>query len=139
MAFFEEIKKIKTMKETGAKVPLASDHFFLEDDSVLGYPRGDGDTRQPYIIDGMTVWAYGSGYIRVLDGKLSIFPEVNEGEEPRIAFFANVDGELVSLLGIPVLNEKTVKSRYTVFATNAAYYFTELEDIIRLALKNLMK
>ena len=129
MAFFEEIKKIKTMKESGVKVPLASDHFFLEDDSVLGYPRGDGDTRQPYIIDGMTVWAYGSGYIRVLDGKLSIFPEVNEGEEPRVAFFANVDGELVSLLGIPVLNEKAVKSRYTVFATNAAYYFTELEDV----------
>ena len=129
MAFFDEIRKIKSMKETGAKAPLASNHFFLEDESVLAYPRTEGDSRQPYQNDGVAVWAYGSGYIRVLDGKLSIFPEVNEGEEPRIAFFANVDGELVSLLGIPVLNEKCVKSRYTVFGTNAAYYFTELEGL----------
>lgn len=129
MTFFDEIKRIKKMKETGERTPIASNHFFLEDESVLAYPRGEGDSRQPYLYDGMAVWAYGSGYIRVLDGKLSIFPEVNEGEEPRIAFFANVDGELISLLGIPVLNEKSVKSRYTVFASNAAYYFTELDGL----------
>ena len=55
MNFIEEVKKIKRMKETGKKIPLPSNHFFLEDNSVLAFPRGDGDTRQPYIYDGMMV------------------------------------------------------------------------------------
>ena len=98
MTFVEEIKKIREMKVSGKKSPLPSNHFFLEDGSVLAFPRGDGDTRQPYIYDGMMVWAYACGYIRAQEGKFSIFPEVKEGEEPHVAFFANVDGELVSLL-----------------------------------------
>ena len=128
MTFVEEIKKIREMKVSGKKSPLPSNHFFLEDGSVLAFPRGDGDTRQPYIYDGMMVWAYACGYIRAQEGKFSIFPEVKEGEEPHVAFFANVDGELVSLLGMPILNESSVTSRYTVLTDAAVYYFTEVKD-----------
>ncbi len=128
MTFIEEIKKIKEMKENGKKIPLPSNHFFLKDGSVLAYPRGDGDTRQPYIYDGMMVWAYACGYIRAQEGRFSIFPEVKEGEEPHVAFFANIDGELISLLGMPILNEACVLSRYTVLANAAVYYVTEVKD-----------
>ena len=128
MAFIEEIKRIKSMKENGKKIPLPSNHFFLEDSSVLAFPRGDGDTRQPYIYDGMMVWAYACGYIRAQEGRFSIFPEVKEGEEPHVAFFANIDGELISLLGMPILNEPAVLSRYTVLADAAVYYVTEVKD-----------
>ena len=127
MTFFEEIKKIKRLKDEGVKTPLPSNHFFLEDGSVLAYPRGDGDTRQPYIYDGMMMWAYACGYIRAQEGAFSIFPEVKEGEEPHVAFFANVKGELISLLGMPILEGETVKSRYTVLTENAVYYYTEIE------------
>lgn len=127
MTFFDEIKRIKKLKDDGEKITLPSNHFFLEDGSVLAYPRGDGDTRQPYINDGMMLWAYACGYIRAQEGKFSIFPEVKEGEEPHVAFFANVDGELISLLGMPILNEKSVISRYTVLTDAAVYYFTETE------------
>lgn len=128
MNFIDKIKKIKQMKESGKKIPLPSNHFFLEDGSVLAFPRGDGDTRQPYIYDGMMVWAYACGYIRAQDAKFNIFPEVREGEEPHVAFFANIDGELISLLGMPILNEAGVTSRYTVLTDAAVYYFTEVKD-----------
>ena len=128
MSFYDEIRKIKKLKDEGAKIPLPSNHFFLEDGSVLAYPRGDGDTRQPYIYDGRMVWAYACGYIRAQEGTFSIFPEVKEGEEPHVAFFANVNGEHIALLGMPILNESVVTSRYTVLTNSAVYYFTEIKD-----------
>ena len=129
MSFFNKIDQIKHLIREEKTYPIASNHFFLQDNSVLAYERREGNSRQPYIYDGLTAWAYGCGYIRVQEGAYNIFPEVFEGKEPNIAFFANANGELVSLLGIPVLNEKCVKNRYTVFAENAIYYFTELEDM----------
>ena len=129
MAFWEEIRRIQTMVRSGEKNLIASNHYFLQDESVLAYPRGDGVTRQPYIYDGRMLWAYSCGYLRELDGAFNIFPEVKEGDEPSVAFFANVNGELVSLLGMPILNEPAVKTRYAVFAERAAYYFVELENI----------
>ena len=128
MNFIEKIKKIRQMRQSDKKIPLPSNHFFLEDSSVLAFPRGDGDTRQPYIYDGMMVWGYACGYIRALEGKFNIFPEVREGEEPHVAFFVNVDGELISLLGIPILNEASVTDRYTVLTDSAIYYFTEVKE-----------
>lgn len=129
MSYFNEIERIKQLIKNETVYPIASNHFFLQDNSVLAYERREGNSRQPYIYDGLTAWAYGCGYVRVQEGAFNIFPEVFEGKEPNIAFFANVDGELISLLGIPVLNEKTVKNRYTVFAENAVYYFTELDGM----------
>ena len=129
MSFFNDIKDFKILMTNRPKYPLASGHFFLEDNSVLAYERRDGNSRQPYIYDGLTAWASACGYIRVQDGAYNIFPEVFEGKEPNIAFFANADGELISLLGVPVLNEKSVEKRYTIFSENAVYYFTELEKI----------
>ena len=129
MSFIEEIRSIQTKKASGNLLPLASGHYFLEDGSVLAYPRNEGNTRQPYLRDGMMLWAYGCGYLRAQDGAFHIFPEVNEGEEPHVAFFATVNGEIVALLGMPILEEPCVKSRYTVFTDNAAYYFTELGSV----------
>lgn len=128
MSYFNDIIKLKDHIQKNELYPIASNHFFLKDNAVLAYERREGSSRQPYIYDGLTAWAYACGYICVQDGAYNIFPEAVEGKEPNIAFFANVNGELISLLGIPVLNESCVKNRYTVFAENAVYYFTELED-----------
>ena len=129
MSYFSRIEQLKHFVQNEKTHPIASKHFFLQDNSVLAYERRDGNSRQPYIQDGFTAWGYGCGYIRVQEGAFNIFPEVFEGKEPNVAFFANVNGELVSLLGIPVLNERCVKDRYTVFAENAIYYFTQLDDL----------
>lgn len=129
MNYIEKIQSILEMKRSGEKLPLASGHFFMENGSVLAYPRDEGDSRQPYLRDGMMLWAYGCGYFRAQEGAFNIFPEVNEGDEPHVAFFATVNGETVALLGMPILEEPCIKSRYTVFTDNAAYYFTELDNI----------
>ena len=129
MDFFETIRKIGEMKQNGKQLPITRGHFFLSDGSVLAYPRTFGNTRQPYLRDGMMLWAYGCGYFRAQDGAFNIFPEVNEGDEPHVAFFATVRGETVALLGMPILEEPCVRSRYTVFADNAVYYFTEIEGL----------
>ena len=129
MNFLEEIQRIRKMVRSEEKDRIASNHYFLSDESVLAYPRGDGVTRQPYVYDGRMLWAYSCGYLRELDGAFNIFPEVKEGDEPSIAFFANVGGEVISLLGMPIMEEPAVKTRYTVFAERAAYYFVELENI----------
>ena len=129
MNLLEEVKKIHTMVQSGKKVPLAEPHFFLEDESVLAYPRTKGDTRQPYVYDGRLLWAYACGYLRALDGQFTIFPEVKEGDEPTIAFFANVEGKLVSLLGMPILEEENILRRYAVFTEHSVFYFTELENM----------
>ena len=129
MGFLEEICQIQAMVQSENKDRIASNHYFLRDESVLAYPRGDGVTRQPYIYDGRMLWAYSCGYLRELEGAFNIFPEVKEGDEPTVAFFANVDGELISLLGMPIMEEPAVKTRYTVFAERAAYYFVEVEKM----------
>ena len=129
MSLLNEVQQIQAMVRSEEKNRIASNHYFLRDGSVLAYPRGDGVTRQPYIYDGRMLWAYACGYLRELDGAFNIFPEVKEGDEPTVAFFANVKGELISLLGMPVMDEPAVKTRYTVLAERAAYYFVELENI----------
>ena len=129
MSFLNEIQQIQAMVKSDRKDRIASNHYFLQDESVLAYPRGDGVTRQPYVYDGRMLWAYSCGYLRELDGAFNIFPEVKEGDEPSIAFFANVGGELISLLGMPIMDTEAVKTRYTVFAERAAYYFVELENV----------
>ena len=129
MNFLEEIQRIKGMVHSDQKDRIASNHYFLQDESVLAYPRDDGVTRQPYIYDGRMLWAYACGYLRELDGAFNIFPEVKEGDAPSIALFANVGGNLVSLLGMPILEDSVVQTRYTVFAERAAYYFVELETV----------
>ena len=95
MSYFKKIQEIKHLIRDEKSYPIASNHFFLQDNSVLAYERREGNSRQPYIYDGLTAWAYGCGYIRVQEGAYNIFPEVFEGKEPNIAFFANVNGELV--------------------------------------------
>ncbi len=129
MNLFEEVRHIREMVQTGKKNAIAEPHYFLEDESVLAYPRTKGDTRQPYVMDGRLLWAYACGYLRELDGQFTIFPEAKEGEEPTIAIFANVEGKLVSLLGMPILENESVSNRYTVFNEHSVFYFTELEHI----------
>ena len=43
---------------------LPSKCYFLSEDTVLSYRRGDGDARYPYACDGLTLWAYTSGNIK---------------------------------------------------------------------------
>ena len=121
-----ELEKDKKLQEE-RKIP--SKCYFLTSDTILSYRRGDGDARYPYAYDGMTLWAYTSGNIKMEESVYNVFLPAYEGKEPNVGFFAGIVYENgffpVSLLGTArQAFEKDIK-RYTVFTPNAAYYLTE--------------
>ena len=44
---------------------LPSSSYFLSADDVVCFPREFGDARRPYSCDGLTLWAYSSGSIKI--------------------------------------------------------------------------
>ena len=70
---------------------------------MLSYRRDDGDARYPYAYDGLTLWAYASGNVKMEESTFNHFLPVFEAKEPYLAFFAGIkqeDGYFpVSLLG----------------------------------------
>lgn len=107
---------------------------YIIDDDILSLPRDEGDCRYPYGKDGFNFWAYASGYMHCNEGLFSVFLRANEGQEPKVAFFAgfpkgNGTYETVSLLSVPVSGCLTSQEgefeQFTVFSRSSAYYITE--------------
>jgi len=111
--------------------------YFLDHGEVLALPRDGGDSRYPYGRDGFNFWAYASGYMHANEGLFSVFLRSAEGQEPKIAFFAGLpDGSggfhPVSLMPVPVLPDVPGRavSRSTVLTPTAAYYLTQVGDLL---------
>ena len=127
-----QIHAIEQDEKLKAERKLPSDCYFLNSDTVLSYRRDDGDARYPYAYDGLTLWAYASGNVKMEESVFSVFLPTFEAKEPYLAFFAGKKQENgyfpISLLGTAKQAfEKGVK-RYTVFTPQAAYYFTETDE-----------
>ncbi len=128
-----KVKSIETDEKKREKNALPSDCYFLADDEIVCYPRRFGDSRYPYAKDGLTLWAHASGSIGIEESTFNVLVGFPEGKEPNLAFFFGEKRENgyfpVSLTGAgkqPV--EENVR-RYTVYAPEAAYYFTKTGDI----------
>ena len=124
-----QIRELECNQKLREERKLPSDCYFLSSDTVLSYRRDDGDARYPYAFDGLTLWAYSSGNVKMEESTFNILLPVFEAKEPYLAFFAGLkqkDGYFpISLLGTAKQAfEKNVK-RYTVFTPQAVYYFTE--------------
>ncbi len=129
----EYFNLIDEIEQNPDKYKLIADQcYFIDDDRVLSKEKKFGNSRYPYIADGMIVWANSSGNITVEESTLQIFPDTTEGKEARLAFFLGVKEEEgyfpISLTGTAKqLYEKGVK-RYTLFTTYATYYLTKTRD-----------
>lgn len=124
------VQKILSDPAFAATCQMPGESYFLEDGSILSFPRDDGDSRYPYGQKGFNFWTYASGYMHCNDGLFSPFLRANEGGEPKIAFFATFkDSEqstqIVPLLSVPVIATENASDafRYTIFTTGATYYF----------------
>jgi len=111
--------------------------YFLDRGEIVALPRDGGDSRYPYGRDGFNFWAYTSGYMHANEGLFSVFLRSAEGQEPKVAFFAGFpDGKggyaPISLMPVPVLSEGDGRPvrRFSVLTPSAAYYLTELQDIL---------
>jgi len=104
---------------------------FLSDGSVLALGRKIGDSRYPYGPGGFNFWAYSSGRMHCNDGLFDIFPKVQDGAEPVIAFFAGIEvaggGWMpLPLLPVPELQTGGLRvSRYTIMHPAGVFYCTE--------------
>ncbi len=107
----------------------------LPGNRLLITPRARGESRYPYVHDGMNFWVYGSGYMHANDGLFALFPRRTEGQEPGIAFMAATPAEdgwkPFPLLGVPHTPEDDAApaDRFAVFSRTHACFVTVREGL----------
>ena len=127
--------KIKaSLKRKEGKLP--SNCYFLSKENVLAMPNPYGDARHPYTRDGMTLWAYSSGYISINETNFYIIPITLEGKEPYLSFFGgllNKKGQYdyFSITGVSDTEFGREKvERYVVFTPTSALYLRVINKLI---------
>lgn len=124
------IKELSKDEKRRAESALPDGCYFLDKDTVVCFPRGNGDARYPYSADGFNLWAYSSGYITINESTFYAVLPADDGKEPYLNFYAGkpVGGGSfvpVSLLGIARSPSEGEVQRYTVYTPQAVYYLTE--------------
>src|SRR5574344_368593 len=113
---------------------LPGNVFYLSPREIVCLGREDGDSRYPYSADGLCLWAYASGYLSLSESSFFVFPPVNEGKEPYLAFFGGIKGEEgyrpLSLTGVAKWERQDADERYCVFTPCAAYYLVKKEGVL---------
>ncbi len=124
----EKVHKLDKCRKTA----LPDHSYFLEEDTIVCYPRRYGDSRYPYYQDGLVLFAHTSGYMDCVDGMFNIFPSSDYNEDASVAFFG---GEKQGEHFVPVsvtgaarqLFEEEIE-RYTVFTPVCGYYIAETKQ-----------
>ena len=132
------IKKLyKRIKQTlvSEKNKLPSNCYFLDEYNVLALKNLRGDSRHPYTRDGLTLWAYSSGYITLNEGNFFVIPQTLEGKEPYLAYFGgykNKKGQYdyFSLTGASDTELGLDIEKYTVFTPTSAIYLRVYNKVI---------
>ena len=129
----ELLAKIKTAK-ANPDVKLPSRCYFLNADEILCETRPTGDSRYPYSYDGLNLWAYSSGNIKIEESRFNVMLDFACGKEPNLAFYlGKKTGDKyfpVSVTGAGKLPFEQDVTRYIVYAPESAYYFVETGDLI---------
>ena len=126
------VKNIGDCKSTDRAGALPGNCYFLNADEIVCFKREFGDSRYPYSSDGLTLWAYSSGNLKIEESTFNVILDFTEGKEPNLAFYAGKKAESgyfpVSITGAGKLPFEKDTERYTVFTPDAAYYITETQD-----------
>ena len=127
-----EIKDLYANKRRLEEATLPSGCYFIDKYKILAEKQYFGDARYPYSSDGLTLWAYSSGNIKIEESTFNIVLPFPEGKEPNLSFFVGKkqDGEFfpVSITGAGKLPFEKNVFRFTVFTPVAAYYFVKTEQ-----------
>ena len=125
---------IEKVKNRGEENRLPSKSYFLNKDEIVCFKREFGDARYPYSTDGLTLWAYSSGNVKIEESTFNVILNFAEGKEPNLAFYlGEKKGDKyfpVSLTGAGKLPFEEGVLRYTVFSPDAAYYITETKNLV---------
>ena len=122
----EIVSKVNALRKTKDNT-LPDNSYFLDDGSVLCYPRKYGDSRYPYQTNGLVLFAHTNGYIDVTEGMFNVFRQAHYNEDTVIGFFGGLKKEdsymPVSITGAAQVYGDSF-NRYTVFTPTAVYYIT---------------
>ncbi len=120
------LQEDETLRKRGK---LPSNAYFLNEDEIVCFPRDFGDSRYPYAYDGLTLWAYSSGNIKIEESAFNIMLDFENGKEPTLGFFYGLaQGEEffpVSVTGAAKQPAEENVSRYTVYCPHCVYYIAE--------------
>ena len=83
----KNINQLKTDERIKQDNALPSNCYFLNDDEIVCFNRRFGDSRYPYSCDGLTLWAFSSGNVRIEESTFNVILDFTEGKEPNLAFF----------------------------------------------------
>ncbi len=126
------LSKIDAAKEKAGELP--GNACFMDGDSVLCLERERGESRYPYIEDGLVVWLRSSGYIDACESIFTVFRQSNFGEGPHVAFFGGVkEGGAyrpVSVTGAARPLDESGVGRYIVYTPKCAYCVTTYKDAV---------
>lgn len=121
----EKVHKFKKSKEN----TLPDNSYFLDEDTILCYPRKYGISRYPYYQDGLVMFPNTNGDIHCVDGPFTIFKNNEYSEEANTGFFAGEKyGEGFMPISVTGANRQLFENdveRYVVFTPVCAYYVTE--------------
>lgn len=128
MEFGKEIKKVEasiksSLKRKESKLPSSS--YFIKD-GVASFASSISDTRKPYSVDGLTLWAHQNGKISLNESSFFLIPENIDGENNFLAFFLGFkekDGYIpYSLFEFNKSNLEKGCTRYSVFKDGYVIY-----------------
>ncbi len=122
----ELLEKLKTFEKTKGNT-LPSEAYYLTDDEIICFERGDGDSRFPYAYDGLTLWAYSSGTFKAEESMYNIFHYAKESKEPTVLFFVgNKEDENYTPVSLTSMARQPMENgvkRFVIYSKQAAYYF----------------
>lgn len=130
----EKTKKLGENETLKAERKLPSNAYFLSEDEIVCYPRKFGDSRYPYACDGLTLWAYSSGNIKIEESNFSVNVDFPSGESPKIAFWFGIEKENgfqpVAITGAGKSETEQNVDRCCVYSEKGAYYLAKTENLI---------
>lgn len=130
----EKVHALQRDESLRKKGKLPSSAYFLNEDEIVCFPRAFGDSRYPYAHDGLTLWAYASGNVKIEESAFNILLDFENGKEPTLAFFFGIDGGEeffpVSITGAAKQPAEKNILRYTVYRPHCVYYVAESESLL---------
>lgn len=132
-AILNEIRELYANKKRLEEAALPSGCYFIDRNKILAEKRYFGDARYPYSCDGLTMWAYSSGNIKIEESTFNIVLPFSEGKEPNLSFYVGKKNGKeffpVSITGAGRLPFEKNIFRFTVFTPAAVYYFVKTKQL----------
>ena len=83
----EKVANLSASAQAKESNSLPSNCYFLNEDEILCRERKMGDSRYPYAYDGLTLWAYSSGNIKIEESAFNVVLDFSEGKNPNLCFY----------------------------------------------------